>query len=180
MLEVKKYLQFIYKIYVIPFKIFNSSGLIQLRNELVHFISSNKLPQIKNEERLCSRCPMLTVCSLFNERQKLESEEIINYQNESEIYSNSLRHLNEEHKEYFFKWFKMLEIEFGDQKQFEAGNDVWWKPRDELESSGWTVFDLQLENNEIGKNIDDELEEIQYSGEGFFLFEFKREPKYED
>ena len=46
----------------------NLKGLIQLRNDLVHFISSNNLPSLKEDERFCSKCSLLTVCSLFNDK----------------------------------------------------------------------------------------------------------------
>lgn len=136
-------------------------GLIQLRNELVYFISSNKLPSVKNEERSCSRCPQLVVCSMFNKRETNPTD--------FKLYSDSIQHLTESHRDYFFKWFQMLEYEFKNDKQFESGDLVWFKSKEELESRGWCVFDLQLINRTNSTSRDED-----YTGEGFHLFEFKR------
>ena len=63
----------------------------------------------------------------------------------------------------------MLEHEFKDQKQFDSGNLVWWRSKEELELKGWTVFDLQYV-----KNIKFEASSSEYTGEGFHPFEFKK------
>lgn len=143
-------------------------GLIQLRNELVYYISSSKFPMLKNEERMCTKCSYLTVCSLFNKKQRdLNGGGKAPY--ELELYSNAVKHLTESHQKYFFKWFMMLDYEFNDEKQFDSGNFLWWKSKEEIEVKGFSVFNLQyvrlLENDSNG---------TQYSGEGFFPFEFKK------
>lgn len=112
-------------------------GLIQLRNDLVHYVSSNELPEFKNEDRICSKCSLLTVCSLLSEKNITT--------NDSLIYSSSIKHLTEADKSFFFKWYKMLELEFGDYKQFDAGETLWWKSQNELESSGFAVFNLKFD-----------------------------------
>ena len=66
----------------------------------------------------------------------------------------------------------MLELESEDQKQFDAGDLVWYKSQESLESSGWCVFDLKLSNK---KDNTSNLNEILYDGEGFFTFEFAKE-----
>jgi DNA replication ATP-dependent helicase Dna2 len=157
-------------------KVSNNSirGLIQLRNELVYYISSssntnNKLPELKNEERVCSKCPQLTICSLFNDQSVMS---------DFELYKNSINHLTQEHKDYFFKWFKMLELEFKDQKQFESGDHLWWLSKEILESKGFSVFDLQIvhkSSSSMIKNKCNDLNPNQYEGEGSFLIEFKRQ-----
>lgn len=118
-------------------------GLIQLRNELVYYMYVNRLPELKNEERICAKCPMLTVCSLLID--PLE-DEIAN------VYANSVVHLSNEHKSYFHKWYRMLELEHGDYKQFETGEFIWWRSQDELESTGLCVFDLRLVENGADSN----------------------------
>jgi len=144
-------------------------GLLQLRNELVYYISRNKLPlEMKNEERFCSKCSHLTVCSLLNENKEENSNCNI------ELYTESIKHLTESEKSYFLNWYKMLELEFEDQKQFDAGDLIWYKSQKELEASGWSVFNLKLSiKNESMKK--DTMDEIEYDGEGFFSFEFIRE-----
>ena len=144
-------------------------GLLQLRNELVYFISRNKLPlELKNEERFCSKCSHLTVCSLLNETKEVDSN------NNIELYTESIKHLSESEKSYFLNWYKMLELEFEDQKQFDAGDLIWYKSQEELEASGWSVFNLKLsiKSESVKKDVRDEIE---YDGEGFFSFEFIRE-----
>ena len=119
------------------------SGLIQLRNELVYYLSANKFPAVKNEERSCSKCSSLTVCSLFNQN-KANFESNSDSQTEIQLYSESIKHLSEDDQLYFFKWYKMLELEFNNQKQFESSNLLWWKSVEELETTGFSVFNLQL------------------------------------
>ena len=43
----------------------------------------------------------------------------------------------------------MLELEFEDQKQFDAGDLIWYKSQEELEASGWSVFNLKLSINSL-------------------------------
>ena len=88
------------------------------------------------------------------------------------LYSDSVRHLSDHHRDYFLKWYKMLELEFEDQKQFDAGDLVWYKTQTDLEASGWAVFNLRLVNkrNLAQSNLDD----MNYEGEGFFPFEFQK------
>lgn len=137
-------------------------GLIQLRNELVYYISANELPEFKNEDRICSKCSMLTVCSLLGNDKITETD--------SDAYKNAIKHLEENHIKYFFDWYKMLELEFQDFKQFEAGETIWWKSQEELENIGLSVFNLKIESDlkkEFLKSADN------YSGEGFFLLILK-------
>jgi hypothetical protein len=121
---------------------------------------------MKNEERFCSKCSHLTVCSLLNENNEIKSNSSIG------LYTESIKHLDEKEKMYFLNWYKMLELEFEDQKQFDAGDLIWYKSQQELEASGWSVFDLKLSpKNDPSKKNDDKIE---YDGEGFFSFEFIR------
>jgi DNA replication ATP-dependent helicase Dna2 len=132
-------------------------GLIQLRNELTQFIHMNSLPEFKNEERVCSKCPLIVPCSLLGQEEgKL-----------SEIYKKAISHLSDSHRQYFFKWYKMLEFEFKDEKQFDSGSLIWWRGLDDLESEGRTVANLKLDNFKTNSS--------EYSGEGFFLFDFVKE-----
>lgn len=145
-------------------------GLIQLRNELVYYISSSKFPVLKNDERTCSKCAFLTVCSLFNKKSIQTDETYERPYKEIELYSNSIQHLTQKHEDYFFKWYEMLESEFKDQKQFESGKLIWWKSKEDLEAKGWTVFDLK---NVKAKGINEQNVD-KYDGEGFFPFTFKK------
>ena len=155
-------------------------GLLQLRNDLVHCISKNKLSSVKNDERFCSKCPMLTVCSLFNTKKleyELEAGVDANQQEQDiDLYSDSIIHLNEMHRNYFFKWYKMLELEFGNFTQFESGDDVWWKTKKELESNGNSIFGLRLvedSTNELERKETAKSNQIVISEN--YLFEFQRE-----
>lgn len=141
-----------------------------MRNELVHYISSSKFPVLKNEERVCSKCSYLTVCSLFNKNSIETDSTYEKAYNELPLYADSISHLSSGHQKYFFRWYSMLEHEFKDQKQFESGNLVFWKSQEELEAKGWAVFDLQLAKAFAGGFKDGN----EYSGEGFHAFEFKK------
>ena len=89
---------------------------------------------MKNEEKLCSKCTQLVVCSLFNDIQGTEEGCI-------EIYSNTVKHLAGSHKKYFLNWYTMLEHEFKDQKQFDA-EDFLAK-----------VYFFQMENKKFNKLV---------------------------
>lgn len=141
-------------------------GLIQLRNDLVYYISSNKLPtELKNEERVCKNCPQLQTCSLLRSKNDCGQESI-------QVYDNSISYLNESHRQFFHKWYQMLEFEFGanEYKQFDAGELIWWKSKKELESLGFSVFDLKLDVKNITFNSTSDCGEL--STERFFLFDF--------
>jgi hypothetical protein len=146
-------------------------GLLQLRNELVNHMDRKQLPELKNEDRYCSKCPLLTTCSLLNEMEIKKNQQC--QQTPIELYSNSIRHLNDEHRKYFFKWYKMLEFEFGDYKQFDAGNFIWSISQAHLESTGFSVFDLRLNLAKHSSNASPENGE--YSGERFYLLEFVKD-----
>lgn len=138
-------------------------GLIQLRNDLVHYISSNKLPsELKNEERMCNKCGQLRVCSLLRSGGSQDS---------ISLYDDSISHLNENQRKFFFKWYQMLELEFGgaEYKQFEAGELIWWKSKRELEATGYAVFDLKIDWNAINNQS---TSSGQLSTERFFQFDF--------
>ena len=146
----------------------NLKGLIQLRNDLVHFISSNNLPSFKEEERFCSKCSLLTVCSLFNDNSYLNKK--IKYETKIDLYAKSISHLTENHKNYFFKWYKMLDHEFQNDKQFDAGDLIWNKSLNELETIGFTVSNLKLCSSQSSVNdlIDNNIA-------SFLPFEFRRD-----
>lgn len=141
-------------------------GLIQLRNDLVHFISSNKLPlELKDQENLCSKCPQLNVCSLLR---------IPEQETRIDLYDRSIKHLESQHKEFFHKWYEMLELEFGggEYKQFDAGELVWWMSRRDLEATGFAVFDLRVDlasslTGQFDSDVDDSL-----SINRFFRYDF--------
>jgi hypothetical protein len=141
-----------------------------LRNELVNYLDRNELPELKNEERYCSKCPHLTICSLLNDMEEKKSADHhkINVEN---FYINALSHLNEEHRKYFFKWYKMLEFEFSDYKQFDAGISIWWNSKEYLESTGYCVFNLKLCQETLSNKLEGQSE---YTGERFYLFEFEK------
>jgi flagellar biosynthesis GTPase FlhF len=75
---------------------------------------------------------------------------------------------------YFERWYTMLEHEFRAERQFEAGELVFWREAEELErTTGLTVANLTLllvEEPPAGY-----MEEKEYTGEEFVLYEFVRE-----
>lgn len=144
-------------------------GLIQLRNDLVHYISSNRLPsELKNEERVCSKCSHLRMCSLLRDKDSCQTS--------IDTYDNSIDHLTEEHKNFFHKWYEMLEHEFGpdEYKQFEAGELVWWKSQSEMETTGLAVFDLRLNLKTQSAATASAAKNDEFSMDRFFPFEFQK------
>lgn len=143
-------------------------GLIQLRNDLVYYISANKLPtELKNEDRVCSKCPQIRVCSLLQDRES--SQATIG------VYENSISHLNDAHMSFFHKWYQMLELEFSSSqyKQFDAGELIWWKSQRELEASGFSVFDLALDlKSSKSACFAESQQSEQLSTDRFFSFDF--------
>jgi DNA replication ATP-dependent helicase Dna2 len=148
----------------------NLKGLIQLRNDLVHFISSNGLPSLKEEERFCSKCSLLTVCSLFNDKT-IELNKKIKYETNMDLYERSISHLTENHIKYFFKWYKMLDLEFQNEKQFDSGDLIWNKNLDDLEKIGYTVSNLKL----FSSNLHSLPNLIEKDISSFSPFEFRRD-----
>ncbi len=142
----------------------NLKGLIQLRNDLVHYICANSLPDLKNEERFCTKCSMLTVCSLFNDENEASNK--IQYETSIDLYSKSILHLTDSHKKHFFKWYRMLDLEFQNEKQFDAGDLIWIKSLNELETIGFTISNLKLVVN--AGSVDNE-------NSSFMPFEFRRD-----
>lgn len=145
-------------------------GLIQLRNDLVGSISSNKLPEeLKNEDRICSKCPQLRMCSLLRDPKSSNQDSI-------GLYDKSIGHLNDAHKDFFKKWYGMLEFEFGnaEYKQFESGELVWWKSKRELEATGFAVFDLVIYSNNSRRRSDCAAADLPlaYDDEAFALDRF--------
>jgi DNA replication ATP-dependent helicase Dna2 len=140
-------------------------GLIQLRNELVYYIFSNRLPEVKNESRICSNCPLLTVCSLLNTSS---SPDLLS------VYSSSISHLTADHRQFFRKWYNMLENEYKDYKQFESGPYIWWKSRAEMESTGLTVFDLKLVDANESNKENKSASSLDFSIDSFHLLKFKK------
>jgi hypothetical protein len=142
-------------------------GLIQLRNDLVYHISSNELPnELKNDERACSKCSQLRACSLLRKTNQ--------QQDDIELYDKSIEHLTRAHKDFFYKWYDMLELEFGNSeyKQFESGELVWWKDKKDLEATGFAVFDLKIDLTG-GHSGDQRVgQEEGFTIDRFFLFEF--------
>ncbi len=128
---------------------------------------------MKNEERSCTKCSSLQICSLFNKKNLIETNSNYQNSNEIELYNETTKHLNEKHVKYFFNWYKMLDLEFNEQKQFESGDLVWWTSQEKLEATGFSVFDLQLV-----RSFNSDSDSSDYTGEGFFTFEFKKTKKF--
>ena len=146
--------------------------MIQLRNEVTYYIAINQLPEFKDEERICGKCPLLIPCSLLGARRIGHNEEENKVQNDlPPIYSNAIAHLSVSESEYFNRWYTMLEFEFQEAKQFESGNLIWWKSLSEMEATGWTVGHLHL----TAPSSKAEGSSFEYTGEGWYLFEFKRD-----
>lgn len=142
-------------------------GLIQLRNDLVYYISSNQLPlELKNEDRVCSKCPQLRMCSLLQLKEKSQAN--------IDVYENSISHLNDAHQSFFHRWYQMLELEFGPSqyKQFEAGELIWWKSQKDLEATGFSVFDLILDTKETIPTCFSQSKNDDLSTDRFILFDF--------
>lgn len=162
----------------------NLKGLIQLRNDLVYYISSNNQAELKNDERTCSKCSMLTICSLFNDKNKCidenestaKAKQQIAYDeaySSFELYSSAISHLNDTQKKFFFKWYYLLDLEFQNEKQFDSGDLIWAKSLKDLEALGYTVSNLRLVPEikmklEKQNVIEDEIRQ-------FYIFTFHKE-----
>ncbi len=146
-------------------------GLIQLRNELTHYIASSNerlllLPEFKNEPRICQKCPLLVPCSLLASGEQAADPA-------NEMYTSAIGYLSAEHRAYFVRWFRMLECEYESERQFEAGELIWWREVSDLERLGWTVANLRLAKFRSSSQESSAQVEVEYSGEGFHLFDFE-------
>ena len=110
---------------------------------------------------------------MVEDNQRHQQHQQQGCEEELELYADSVMHLTLEHRDFFFKWYKMLELEFSDLKQFDSGDDVWWKSRVELENLGYSVFDLRLVAKPELLNGDGSKEPASIDGN--CLFDFVRD-----
>lgn len=115
---------------------------------------------------MCSKCPQLKVCSLLHQKD-------VNSQTTIDTYDNSISYLNDAHKSFFYRWYDMLEFEFGvgEYRQFEAGELIWWKSKRDMEATGFAVFDLKLDNTKTNQ-INNDTKDGDFAMDRFFSFDF--------
>ncbi|GAB1597754.1 DNA replication ATP-dependent helicase/nuclease DNA2-like [Argonauta hians] len=132
-------------------------GLIQLRNEIVHYIQNSivkqeplpedlfqligKLPEPINNVSACTKCPHLLSCSIY---QNL-SLTLGNMSNSrKDLHQTTLAHLSQSHLQFFIRWCAMIEFEKQKCLHGEGFRDIWCSTGSEREKKGECISNLQF------------------------------------
>ncbi|XP_021343498.1 DNA replication ATP-dependent helicase/nuclease DNA2-like isoform X1 [Mizuhopecten yessoensis] len=140
---------------LIPADHLSQRGLIQLRNEMAHFLdqqvkrsiedgktvfSFGRLPDPINNSRTCPKCPHLLHCAAF---QRVEERSLPSSHAMSTLVPDTLAHLSPSHLEYFTHWCLMLDLE--SQANIRSGlRKIWCKTGPQREALGECICRLTL------------------------------------
>uniref|UniRef100_T1IXE8 DNA replication ATP-dependent helicase/nuclease n=1 Tax=Strigamia maritima TaxID=126957 RepID=T1IXE8_STRMM len=147
-------------------------GLIQLRNELIHYIDQpvneneigvvHSLPETLNSNRLCSRCPYATVCCVYS---SLDDRNILPSDHEMRVLIPEFAgHLSEAHKKYFMKWQHLLRLESSLSRKFSFINGIYCQTSDERQKKGLAFSQMKVERKDS----------ISETSNGLFMMKFSK------
>ncbi|KAG1656161.1 DNA replication ATP-dependent helicase/nuclease DNA2 [Nymphon striatum] len=158
------------------------AGLIQQRNELMHFLTMNiptkiddidceqasfdnfllpNLPEPINNSRACTKCPQLLNCALYQ-----RSVEKIVHKNSHVMHNlvpTTLEHLDESHLMFFHRWYLLLHLELQKSHNASSVKRIWLCPAYEREQKGECFSSMKLTGS------------VVKISEGQFLHTFKRD-----
>ncbi|CAH1801027.1 unnamed protein product [Owenia fusiformis] len=148
----------------IPAKHENKRGLLQLRNELSHYLTHNikktkreddksmyrlepLAPPIDNE-RSCTKCPHLVNCSLY--QKTIEERKVSKGHIMESLVPDATKHLNDASLEYFALWCLMMSLESqqGTNKR-SAPSEIWCKTAKEREAKGECMSNMVLSKQHV-------------------------------
>ncbi|XP_013379222.1 DNA replication ATP-dependent helicase/nuclease DNA2 [Lingula anatina] len=130
-------------------------GLLQLRNELVHYLSLNtekvesesgttyhlpKLPRPINNPRSCSKCPQLLNCAVY--QRSIDHHDLPDDHAMTSLIPATLAHLHQSHLEYFSHWCLLQELEA--KESYKSLKDIWCKSAEQREKEGNCLSDMVL------------------------------------
>ncbi|XP_055531972.1 DNA replication ATP-dependent helicase/nuclease DNA2 isoform X2 [Wyeomyia smithii] len=131
--------------------------LIMLRNEVAHYLSRSftntesesfdllkdtmQLPEPLNNQHVCTRCPYNVICTSF---LKHEKKELPKNHSISLIADESLRHLSNDHIDYFIRWTGLIFLEHEEAKRSFHIDHLWTKSPEIRQKMGRAVHNLKL------------------------------------
>ncbi|XP_064619573.1 DNA replication ATP-dependent helicase/nuclease DNA2-like [Lineus longissimus] len=137
----------------------NKKGLLQLRNELTHYLTNSlekvsgvqgeetrltSLPRPISNDRACKRCPHLLTCALY--QSSIEHLSLPNHPMES-LVPDTLSHLSPSHLDYFVSWCYMLQLEDQASKARDNTKGIWCKNALEREGKGGCLSTMILSSD---------------------------------
>jgi len=151
-------------------------GLVQLRNELVAYLSQDivvddegvvsqiKLPEPISFQNACVKCAFLDVCSFY---QVTQGDVPAAPHPMATLAPQAVNHLTQPHKDWFTHWVGLLGLEAGESSKSKGVSNLWVKTPQEREIEGQCLADVKLksvvDNNH--KFCKDGLSKIYVAGE---------------
>ncbi|XP_053686253.1 DNA replication ATP-dependent helicase/nuclease DNA2, partial [Sabethes cyaneus] len=131
--------------------------LIMLRNEVAHYMSRTltnvdrdsfdlfkdtlQLPEPLNNQHVCSRCPYNVICTSY---LKYENRVFHDGHSISLIANEALRHLSNNHIDYFIQWAGLIFLENEEAKRGFHVKHLWTKSPEVRQKMGRAVSNLKL------------------------------------
>ncbi|XP_076067685.1 DNA replication ATP-dependent helicase/nuclease DNA2-like [Oratosquilla oratoria] len=131
-------------------------GLIQLRNDLVHFLSPNvnpveedkyvlELPEPMDQARACSKCPHLLTCCLY---QRVNNQELVQPPHAmAKFIPETTDHLQQSHLEYFKQWSMLHHLEIAENTNNKARSALWCADEATREQQGNCICNMRLDTS---------------------------------
>ncbi|XP_068218032.1 DNA replication ATP-dependent helicase/nuclease DNA2-like [Palaemon carinicauda] len=154
-------------------------GLIQLRNEMIHyltaqpvFVEGNNVPKSPNLpepitfEKACSKCAHLLTCTVYQKHIEEVTPDPAHPM--ATLIPQATGHLKQSHLDYFRLWCLLLHLEIAVNKKDNAVRSLWCQNADKREAMGDCLSFLIL----------DPSCEVQEYESGCFLHTFIRSPSY--
>ncbi|XP_059175966.1 DNA replication ATP-dependent helicase/nuclease DNA2-like [Physella acuta] len=144
----------------VPAKPESKSGLIQLRNQMVHYLtqqvqqtnspenevqfSLGQMPEPINRQKVCCNCPHLLNCSIY--QRSVESRSLPVDHAMTTLVPETLAHLTQEDLDYFKFWILCLDME-STKKDLRK---IWSMSSIEREKAGDCLSNLIISHSELG------------------------------
>ncbi|KAK2182354.1 hypothetical protein NP493_357g00002 [Ridgeia piscesae] len=145
---------------VIPAGHANKRGLIQLRNELAHFMKSSSekcdaasalasrswpfgdLPEPISRGQFCSKCPQLLNCAAV--QRCVEERAVPDDHPMTTLVPTALSHLSPSHLAYFSLWMTLTHLELGADSKKKGLRGLWCHTGAERELAGSCLSGMRL------------------------------------
>ncbi|KAK6968690.1 DNA replication ATP-dependent helicase/nuclease DNA2 [Biomphalaria glabrata] len=145
---------------IVPAKPESKSGLIQLRNQLAHYLNSQvqretsennsvtyslgQLPQPINNPRFCGNCSQLLNCSIY--QRSVEQCAPSKDESMNSLLDEAISHLDSEELAYYKYWMLCLDLEMIKKNPKE----IWCRSSSEREQNGDCIQNLSITDSTLG------------------------------
>lgn len=136
----------------IPAGCAEKQGLVQLRNEMVRYLTSpastmengeiaeSPLPSPIDRISQCKSCPLRVECTIYQVAENAEKDIA-----SSPSLPDAISHLSTSHLNYFLEWSKMLRLEWGEShSRSRSISDIWCVDPSDREAQGYCYSYLQV------------------------------------